>query len=70
MNIIEAVSLLENDIDGESDYSKTIIFSKSLQKYLVNSKYGICQCGNDWPYAYLPKTEDFKATDWEISKHD
>lgn len=67
MNIIDAVNLLENDMEGESDYSKTIIHSKSLDKYLVNSKYGICQCGSDWPSAYFPKTEDFKATDWEIS---
>ncbi len=67
MNIIEAVKLMD-DVVKDDDYGKVIIVSPSLQKYLINSKYGICQCGHDWPTAYFPKTEDFKVDDWQISK--
>jgi hypothetical protein len=66
MNIIDAINLMDEVAEGD-DYGKVIIESKSLMKYLVNSKYGICQCGNDWPYAYRAHVEDFKVNDWEIS---
>lgn len=67
MNLVDAIKLLETNLD-ENDFGETIIESKLLRKFLINSKHGICQCGNDWPYPYNPKIEDFKATDWEISK--
>lgn len=67
MNFLEAIKLLEDDFDKHG-YSKTIIESKLLKKYLINSKYGMCECGNDWPFPYHPKKEDFIVKDWEISK--
>lgn len=65
MNIIEAVKLLDEVEKG--DYGERTIFSKSLNKYLINSRHGICQCGNDWTSAYRAYKKDFEATDWELS---
>jgi hypothetical protein len=66
MNLLDAIKLLETTNFDKHGYSNTIIESKSLRKHLINSKYGICQCGYDWPFPYNPKVEDFMATDWQI----
>lgn len=64
MNLLEAVSKL--DIPKDEDYGKIIIKSNTAKKYLVNSKYCICECTNEYPISYRVKKEHFELNDWEI----
>lgn len=65
MNLLEAIKLL--DTPENEELGNTVIKSTILNKWLVNSKYGICQCTNDWPVPHVFQKEDFDVIDWEVS---
>lgn len=65
MKFEDAVLLLGDDFD-KFDFSRNRMFSKSLGKWLVKSKYGLCQCGSDWPFPYYENPKDKEVEDWEV----
>ena len=65
MKFSEAVLLIDDDFEG--DYSEKLIKSKSLDIWVVKSKYGLCKCTHDWPQPYTPTDEDMEVEDWELS---
>lgn len=65
MNLLEAVKCFDDEFD-EHGFGKVIIYSKSREMHLINSKHCICKCGYDWPTSYTPTKEDFLVEDWVI----
>jgi len=65
MTFEQAISGLDTDFDNHG-YSRKMAKSSSRNLHLINSKYGLCKCGNDWPSLYNPTKEDVAATDWKI----
>jgi hypothetical protein len=51
----------------KGEYSKMIVKSKSLNKHLVNSFYGLAICTCDWPNPYSLQKPDFETDDWELT---
>lgn len=67
MKYEEAITNLDMPSEGE-DYGKVMMKSKSRDKWVLRSKYGLVYCTRDWPAPFSPTKEDMSAEDWEIER--
>lgn len=68
MTYDEAISKLDNPKDGE-DYGVLMMVSKTIDKYILKSKYGLVVCTHDWPSPFSPNQFDIEATDYSVVKN-
>lgn len=65
MTYDEALKELDDPAEGE-DYGVKMMWSKSMDEFILKSRYGLCKCTHDWPSSFIPQAKHLEAIDYKI----